>query len=64
MEQQFRDRIYYLEKSLDTMTTDCFKAIEKMKFFEKNNKVLVQERDKLKTRIIKVLSRKNNPKQN
>lgn len=64
MEQQFRDRIYFLEKSLDTMTNDCFKVIEKMKFFEKNNKVLVQERDKLKTRIIKVLSRKNNPKQN
>jgi hypothetical protein len=41
MEQQFRDRIYFLEKSLDTMTNDCFKAIEKMKFFEKNNKVLV-----------------------
>lgn len=53
-ERVFTEKIIDLENRLAEQTNVSLLAMEKKLFYEQNNQLLIGERDKLKTRILKL----------
>ena len=53
-ERVLTEKILDLENRLTEQTNISLSAIEKKLYYEQNNQVLIGERDKLKTRILKL----------